>query len=117
MVKIGKSLDVHPVTYDDGETVRRAQKRTLIGPGEGAPNFVMRRFTIGREGHSPYHTHPWEHAVYVLAGRGEVRFAGGATPVEPGDFAYVPPMDEHQFVNTGDEPFEFLCVVPPEGET
>lgn len=117
MIKIGNSLDIPPIDYDDGETVRKARKRVLIGPEEGAPNFVMRRFTIGPDGHSPYHTHPWEHQVYVLAGRGEVRFAGGVAAVKPGNFAYVPPMDEHQFVNTGDEAFEFLCVVPPEGES
>lgn len=116
-MKIGKSLDVDPVTCDDGKTVRNAQKRVLIGAAEGAANFVMRHFTIDPEGHSPYHTHPWEHEVYVLAGKGEVRFAGGATAVAPGDFAYVPPTDEHQFVNTGDEPFEFICVVPMEGES
>jgi quercetin dioxygenase-like cupin family protein len=117
MITIGKSRDVEPVSYDDGETARNARKRVLLGPSQGAPHFVVRRFTIGVAGHSPYHTHPWEHGVYVLAGRGEVRFAGGATSVEPGDFACVPAMDEHQFANTGDEPFEFLCVVPPEGDT
>ena len=116
MITVGRSLDVDATTYDDGETVRQAAKRILIGPNQGAPNFVVRRFTIGVGGHSPYHTHPWEHGVYVLAGTGEVRHADGATPVESGDFAYVPPMDEHQFVNTGDGPFEFVCVVPPEGE-
>jgi len=116
MIKIGKSCDVKSVDYDDGETVRKTQKRVLIGPDQGAPNFVVRRFTVSAGGHSPYHTHPWEHAVYILAGKGEVRFAGGTTTVEPGDYVSVPAMDEHQFVNAGDEPFEFLCVVPPEGD-
>lgn len=116
MIKIGRSRDIPPLSYDDGETVRGAQKRVLIGPEQGAPHFVIRRFTIGAGGHSPYHAHPWEHGVYVLAGKGEVRFAGGATAVETGDYACVPAMDEHQFVNAGHEPFEFLCVVPPEGD-
>ena len=116
MVKIGKSLHVRTVDYDDGETVRRAQKRVLMGPEDGETSFVMRRFTLGVGGHTPYHIHPWEHQVYVLAGSGEVRFDGGSTPVEPGDYAFVPPMDEHQFVNMGQSPLEFICVVPSSGE-
>ena len=54
--------------------------------------------------------------VYILAGKGEVRYAEGSQAVGPGDFAYVPPNDEHQFVNTGDGVFEFLCMVPLVGE-
>ncbi len=117
MVTIGKSRDVDPIVYDDGETVRKTHKQLLIGADDGAVNFAMRRFTLEPGGHTPDHTHPWEHEVYVLAGRGEVVFSDGSAPVEPGDFAFVPPMDEHQFVNTGDVPFEFLCVVPMEGES
>ncbi len=76
----------------------------------------MRKFTVGKGGCSPYHTHPWEHEVYVLSGQGEVRFADGSHPVVPGDFAFVPPNDEHQFVNIGEDIFEFLCMVPLNGE-
>jgi len=116
MVKIGSSMKVDGVLYDDGDKVRGATKRLLMSPADGETTFAMRRFTIKPGGHSPYHAHPWEHQVFVLAGSGEVRHADGATPVSPGDYAFVPPMDEHQFANTGDEPFEFICVVPPAGE-
>jgi quercetin dioxygenase-like cupin family protein len=116
LVKIGKSLEVDPVIYDDGKTVRNAEKRLLISPADGETSFAMRRFTLGVGGHTPYHTHPWEHQVFILAGTGEVRFTGGSQSVEPGDYVFVPPMDEHQFANTGAVPFEFICVVPPTGE-
>jgi len=116
MVKTGDSMKVEGVLYDDGEKVRGATKRLLISPADGKTTFAMRRFTIEPNGHSPYHTHPWEHQVFFLAGSGEVRHANGATPVKAGDYAFVPPMDEHQFANTGEVPFEFVCVVPPEGE-
>lgn len=116
MVLIGSSKNVPPRTYHDGDKVRHAEKRILIGPSDHAPHFSMRKFTIGAGGCSPYHTHAWEHEVYVLAGQGEVRFAGGSRSVSPGDFAFVPPHDEHQFVNAGNEPFEFLCIVPLQGE-
>jgi len=116
LVKIGKSLSIDPVIYDDGETVRNAEKRLLIGPADGETTYAMRRFTIGIGGHTPYHTHPWEHQVFFISGSGEVRFAGGSHAVEAGDYAFVPPMDEHQFVNMGQSPLEFICVVPSSGE-
>lgn len=116
MITIKQSHEVAPRIYHDGETVKHVEKRVLVGPADSAPNFSMRKFTVGAGGCSPYHTHPWEHEVYVLSGRGEVRFADGSQPVRPGDVAFVPPNDEHQFVNTGTDAFEFLCMVPLEGE-
>ncbi len=116
MITIRKSDDVEPRIYDDGKTAKNVEKRVLVGPKDHAPGFSMRKFTVGAGGCSPYHTHPWEHEVYILSGQGEVRFAGGSQPVGPGDVAFVPPNDEHQFANTSDAPFEFLCMVPLEGE-
>jgi len=116
MVLIGKSGETEPRLYHDGKNARHVEKRILVGPNESAPNFAMRKFTVGDGGCTPYHTHPWEHQVYVLAGKGEVRFAGGRQTVEPGDYVFVPPDDEHQFVNAGDGVFEFLCIVPLKGE-
>ncbi len=116
MVYIGRSQDVEARLYHDGTNVCHAEKRVLVGPNENAPNFSMRKFTLGKGGCSPYHTHTWEHEVYMLSGQGEIRFAGGSRSVEPGDFAFVPPNDEHQFVNSGDSVFEFLCMVPLAGE-
>lgn len=116
MVVVQRSQEVEPRVYHDGEKVLHVEKRVLVGPHNGAPVFSMRKFTVGAGGCSPYHIHPWEHEVYVLSGKGEVRFSGGTHPVEPGDFAFVPPNDEHQFVNTGVDAFEFLCMVPLEGE-
>ena len=116
MVLVGKSQDVAPRTYHDGEKVRHVEKRVLVGPNQSAPVFSMRKFTVGAGGCSPYHTHPWEHEVYILTGKGQVRHATGSIDVEPGDFAFVPPNEEHQFVNAGDGVLEFLCMVPLEGE-
>lgn len=116
MVLIGKSRDVKPRRYHDGTNVLHVQKRVLVGPKEEAPGFAMRKFTVDTGGCSPHHTHNWEHEVYVLYGKGEVRFAGGSQAVEPGDFVFVPPNEEHQFINAGDGAFEFLCMVPLEGE-
>lgn len=116
MVMTGNKDAVAPRLYDNPPSVRSVEKRVLIGPKQGASHFVMRHFTIAPRGHSPEHAHPWEHEVYVLAGRGRVRTDDAATDVRSGDFAFVAPMDKHQFVNIGDDAFEFICVVPLAGD-
>ena len=116
MVLIDKSDNVEPRVYNDGDKVKNVEKRVLIGPENDAPNFSMRKFTLQLGGHTPYHTHAWEHEVYVLAGSGVVKFADGFKPVAAGDYVFVPPNDEHQFKNVGADPFEFICIVPLEGE-
>jgi quercetin dioxygenase-like cupin family protein len=112
MVVTGKKDSIPPRLYEAPPAVQGVQKRVLIGPYQGASRFVMRHFTIAPQGHSPEHAHPWEHEVYIVSGRGRVRFDDGAAEVEAGDFVFVPPMDKHQFQNAGDVPLEFLCVVP-----
>ena len=48
------------------------QVRWLVGPGDGAPNFAMREFEVAPGGHTPRHSHPYEHEVFVLQGSGVV---------------------------------------------
>jgi len=116
MINIGKSCAVESIDLHNGKTVFHMTKQVLIGQKQGATNFVMRLFTLAEGGSSPYHTHPWEHEVFILSGSGSVKSAHGTAAVEPKDFVYVPPNDEHQFLNTGSEPFEFICLVPASGE-
>ena len=86
--------------------------RVLIGPNDGADNFVMRRFRVAPGGHTPRHTHDWEHEVFVLAGEGELFTPEGPKPIKAGDAILVDPKAEHQFTNTGSQDLEFLCLIP-----
>ncbi len=86
--------------------------RVLMGENVGAPTFTMRHFEIAPGGRTPFHSHRWEHEVYVLSGKGVARRRDGQSEVGPGSFVYVPPDEEHNFENTGDTPFTFLCVIP-----
>jgi len=116
MIVIGKSADVPPLDLHDGNTIFHVEKRVLIGPAQGARNYVMRLFTLREGGATPYHTHPWEHEVFIVRGDCLVRTADGEKAATAGDFVYVPPNEEHQFVNPSESPLEFICVVPKEGE-
>ncbi len=88
--------------------------RVLMGENVDAPTFAMRHFEIAPGGSTPFHSHHWEHEVYVLSGKGVARRKDGQSEVGPGSFVYVPPDEEHNFENAGDEPFSFLCVIPAE---
>ena len=86
--------------------------RIVAGPREGAKNFVMRVFEIEPEGHTPRHTHDWEHEVFILSGKAILRGADGDRPLKPGDAVFIPGGEEHQFHNPGKQPFQFICVIP-----
>ncbi len=94
------------------EEARGVKKRVLISEADGAPNFIMRRFTIEPGGHTPYHTHSWEHEVYVLSGIGQVMLGETTHEISTGTVVLILPDEEHNFVNTGSEPLNFLCTIP-----
>jgi len=91
--------------------------RWLIGKKEGAPNFSFRIFEMEPGAVIPLHNHDWEHEVFVLAGQGTVKVADEEALVKEGDFIFIPPGVEHQFINGGDEVFRFICIIPLKGDT
>jgi quercetin dioxygenase-like cupin family protein len=90
--------------------------RWLIGDGSNAPNFYLRQFEVEPEGHSPLHDHAWEHEIFVLEGKGELYTGADSFSLEPGSFALVLPHEKHQFKNTGNTVFKFLCLIPKSGK-
>ncbi|UCF10319.1 MAG: cupin domain-containing protein [Candidatus Bipolaricaulota bacterium] len=116
MAHVHHRESVPAVDLHDGETIHHVAKRVLVGAEQGAENFVMRQFTLGENGATPYHSHPWEHEVFVLNGRGKIVTEEGELPLTPGDAAFVAPDEVHRFMTVGSEPLEFLCIVPTEGE-
>ncbi len=93
------------------EGARDVRMRVVVGEDQGAPNFIMRVFDVAPQGHSPHHTHAFEHEVLVLAGRGTLLEEGTETALAPGDVVFVPPNVLHQF-RASPEGLRFLCVVP-----
>lgn len=86
--------------------------RWLINEKQGAPNFAMRRFEIAPGGSTPYHTHEWEHEVYVLDGDAVAVSKEGETKLGPGSVVFVEPNEIHNFKNTGEKTLVFLCMIP-----
>ena len=115
-MKVVHSAEVAAQPVEE-EGARNTTVRWLISRPEGAPNFAMRLFELAPGGSTPLHEHPWEHEVFVLAGRAEVVQDSGPTQAAPGDAILVMPGERHQFRNTGDAPARVLCMIPlPEEE-
>ena len=110
-MKVVNYKDVLPVVMDN-EMVKNVAGRMMIGKEDGAENFCMRLFEMGRDGHTPKHTHDWEHEVFVHAGNGEVLIEDKWYPVSEGSAIFIPANIEHQFKNTSDETFTFVCLIP-----
>lgn len=97
----------------EGYTTNNATKQVLIGEKDGAPNFAMRYFTIPPHEFSSLDKHERDHGVMVMHGRARVQLGDRFEEVGPGDVVYIPGWEQHQFENLTDEPFTFLCIVPP----
>jgi quercetin dioxygenase-like cupin family protein len=85
--------------------------QVLISSNEG-PNFALRRFTMQPGGGMPPHTNSVEHEQYVLRGHARIGIGNETHEVSAGDVVFIPMGVVHSYENMGNEPFEFLCIVP-----
>ena len=100
----------------DEEGIKDLKVRWLISKKDGAEKFAMRLFEIQPGGYSPLHQHDWEHEVFILEGNGVTKDKINEKPFKQGDVLFVPPMEWHQFVNSGEKPLKFLCLIPSKKE-
>lgn len=85
--------------------------QVLISAKEG-PNFALRKFSMKPGGGMPRHTNTVEHEQYVLRGQAAITIGGETHHVKTGDVVFIPEGAIHSYQNTGEEPFEFLCIIP-----
>ncbi|HOV89234.1 MAG TPA: cupin domain-containing protein [Syntrophorhabdaceae bacterium] len=99
------------------EGAKDTYKQIPISARDGTPAYSFRVFTIMPGGHTPYHTHDFEHINYIIDGEGAVvKEDGTEQPVFKGDFALIMPGEKHQYKNKGKEPLIIICAVPKEYE-
>ena len=92
--------------------VKDVKLRWLISKKDGAENFAMRLFEIKPGGYTPLHQHDWEHEVFILEGNGAIKNKTNEEVFMEGDVIFVPSMEWHQFVNSGEKKLKFLCLIP-----
>jgi quercetin dioxygenase-like cupin family protein len=79
---------------------------------EGSKNFAVRYIEIETGGYSPYHSHPWEHEIFVLEGNGTAIGNKEVKPISVGDLISIPAEETHQIKNTGKSRLKILCMIP-----
>ena len=111
-----KKLENVPFAYL--QKYENVSKQIVIGPADGSDEIVLRYFTVGPGGSSPFHSHDWPHLVCIEQGNGVLLDKDKvASPVTAGDYIFVENNALHCFKNTGDGPFSFICIVPSRGES
>jgi quercetin dioxygenase-like cupin family protein len=85
--------------------------QVLISSQEG-PNFAMRKFSMKPGGGMPLHTNTVEHEQFVLGGQARIGIGEQVFEVRQGDVVFIPEGVPHFYENTGEESFEFLCIIP-----
>lgn len=113
-IKYFQDVDAKQVNMEGAEFV---SIRWLISEQDGAERFAMRLFELDEKGRTPLHQHEWEHEVFVLDGIGSVWKDGKEVSIPAGTALFVPPEEKHCFVNNGNTPFRFLCLVPIQKKT
>lgn len=95
-----------------------AWKQLPLGIKDGVPVYSYRVFTVEPGGHTPFHSHPYEHMNFIIEGNGIlVNEDGKEHPIKAGDFALVNPNERHQYRNnSSNEVFRMICGVPKEFE-
>ncbi|MFC2171294.1 isoaspartyl peptidase/L-asparaginase, partial [Acidobacteriota bacterium] len=90
-----------------------ARIQILLGPDDGAPNYITRCFTMDPGARIPAHRHDTiEHEQVVLEGEMAIGLGDDEALVKAGDCVFIPDGVAHWYENRGSVPVRFLCVVP-----
>jgi quercetin dioxygenase-like cupin family protein len=105
-MKVKALEDVQPEQMGQGVQVRQ-----VISRQDGADNFFMRVFDVDADAKGPpLHSHPYEHEMYIISGRGVLAGENGTTPFKAGDVIFIPPGEQHQLIQEGN--LRFICLIP-----
>ncbi|MBC8379185.1 MAG: cupin domain-containing protein [Planctomycetes bacterium] len=108
-----KKINDVPTQDVNMEGAKDVKVRVVLGPADGAPTFAMRVFELAPAGHTPFHTHPFEHEAIILDGDIAAVTENGEIPLDKGDVLLIAPDEKHQFKNRSDiQPASFMCLVP-----
>lgn len=96
----------------DDPQAKDASIRWAISKEDGAPNFALRVPEIEPGGYTPYHSHEWEHEIFIKKGSGKLVWEGKSFPLKEGDVIFIPGGEKHQFLNNSRGILEFICIIP-----
>lgn len=97
--------EVEAIPMEGGAAIR-----WMITHRDGAPNFSMRLITVPAGSNTPFHSHDYEHEIYVIEGSMEVTIGESRKDASRDDFVYIPPNVHHGM--KAREDLKIICVVP-----
>lgn len=86
--------------------------RVAISEEDGATSLTMRILEIDPEGFTPMHSHSYEHAMFVLRGKGVITDGKKECKIDKEDVIFIPSDREHQIKNTGDSELILVSTLP-----
>lgn len=92
------------------------ERHTIVGgrkvdPDQSGPAMELRYFELQPGAVSRLEKHEHEHFVIVKTGIGHAVVGEAVSEIGANDVVYVGPLELHQFLNRGNQPFGFYCVV------
>ena len=90
--------------------------KNLIDKNVGNDKFRLRYYSINPKGQTRLERHPATHTAFILEGEGIVQGGKRKVRVSLGDAIVIPSNELHQFKNTSDKPWVFLCATDYDSE-
>lgn len=103
--------------YTESKSINEIEgvsRRDVLTANDGASHFTMHVVEIATHVSTPTHHHPWEHEIFIIAGKGIVVGEKGGTPIADGNAVFIPGNETHCFVNTGDDTLRYISIEPLE---
>ncbi len=105
-----QTIDYKPVEGDSVPTFFNVVRQNIVKT-DAQIGFDVRYFECGEDGFTTLEKHEHVHVVVALRGKGKIIVDKNVYAVQPFDLVVIPSWAAHQLINTGKEPFGFLCTV------
>jgi len=111
IIKNFRSLKPSPIKRDEKLFKDVKYHPLLTSREDDAPNFSLRIFSIGPDGHTINHKHSYEHEIYILEGDGFVYIDDAKINIKKDDCFIIYPYERHQLIS-GKNGMNVICIVP-----
>jgi len=101
-----------PATEYRSDAAPGVVRHVLVGPDDGASDFVVRYFTVPAGAQTALDRHPHEHGVVVVHGEGRVLLDDEWHEIREGDSVFIAGEETHRLAASSDGPLGFVCVIP-----
>jgi quercetin dioxygenase-like cupin family protein len=112
-LRLGHWQDIETKSYKtESNSFKDVVRHTLIDKQSLACPSELRYFEVGVGGYSSLEKHQHTHIVIFVQGKARVILGEEVLEAQAHDVFYVAPWQAHQFIQAGEEPLGFYCLVP-----